>query len=199
MGSLFFMNDLETLRQAGLDKVLTNYKLRLMFSKLAEEKFGSSCLNCTNKLKSQYREMFKTENMGQYKLKPGSVIHMTSDDWKGDIGNGNLTDEIAEKLLNRNLKYISYFSEAPNIERLRKGVQEGVRTLNELVGVEDIVHEETYLNELIAIAGIGQILAEKLVANFPTKDVLLDAVEHEVSMPFLGSKESTVKTLLKGI
>jgi predicted flap endonuclease-1-like 5' DNA nuclease len=52
-------------------------------------------------------------------------------------------------------------------------------------------------DELIALPGIGETIADKILNVYPTKDVLLDAVKQDVPMDFLGARENAAKKGLK--
>ena len=195
------MTDLETLREAGIERVLRNPEMRQLFHEEAKRVFGEACLNCTGKIREQYKEMFNNQKpekkMGTYKLRKGSIIHMTATDWKATYGTGNMTDEIAVRLLNRDLRYIKFFEDAPDIERLRKAVTRNVRTLSELNGEEEPIVNVSYLDKLTSINGIGTSTATKILEHYPTEEVLRDALEHDVQLTFMGVYEEATRNALQ--
>ncbi len=198
------MTDLDTLKNAGIGKVLSNPELRQLFHEVAKREFGESCLNCTGKIREQYEKLFDDKfngkpkiNMGEYKLRKGAIIHMTAADWKATYGTGNMTDEIAVRLLNRDLRYVKFFDDCPNIEKIRKAMSENVRTLEELNGHQEPELNVSYYDKLIALNGIGDRMAKKIIDNYPTEEVLRDALEHEVQMDFFGVYEEGIKVSLK--
>ena len=134
----------------------------------------------------------------KYKLKDKAFITMNAPDWKEDLIPQNLTDKKAEALLNRSLKYIKFFEIAPNIEQLRKQAEMGVKTLNEAMYSKSD-SEDSFFNSLTALKGIGKSTAEKIVNVYPTKDLLIDALENEVDMAFLGKFETSITKALKEI
>ena len=190
---------IDILRKAGIERILKDKDLRALFHEVALKIFGQNCLNCDGKIREQYSLLltkpYKMES--KYKLKKDDVISMSSPDWKEDLSNANMTDKKAEALLNRTLKYIFRFEEAPNIEELRIAAESGVKTLDEAMGKTDPA--PTYSDELTDLKGIGDTTAEKIVNVYPTKDLLLDAIEHDVDMAFLGRYEDRVKEALKAL
>lgn len=203
------VDKIEILRLVGIEQVLASEKYRMMFHEVALSIYGENCLNCTGKIREKYSQIIKLNHVEimekselKYKLKPG-VITMTAPDMKGDISNHNLTNELAESLLERNLAYIKRFEEAPNLEALKKLQSEGVKTLSEAIkkmgkksdsGSSDQPKE--YIDILIDINGIAKTTAKKLVEKYPTMELLKQALIDDVEMDFLGKGEKRYKKAL---
>ena len=202
--SLFLLameDKLKRLKEAGIDRILSNLELRRTFHEVAIRVFGQNCLNCDSKIREQYKQLIKLKsikmNEAKYQLKEGAFISMSAPDWKEDLTTANLTDKKAEALLNRSLKYIKFFEVAPNIENLRKQADDGVKTLRAALGENPNKSEPTYFDELIVLKNIGPSAAKKLMDVYPTKDLLIDAIGQDEQMPFLGRFERGVQEGLK--
>mgnify|MGYP007078648048 CR=1 FL=1 len=70
---------IQILREAGIDKILQDKDLRLLFHEVAISIFGENCLNCENKIRDKYAQLLKMNIMEKselkYKLKPRSEEH----------------------------------------------------------------------------------------------------------------------------
>lgn len=202
-------SNIAKLKKAGVQRILSDTDLRELFHKTALEVFGENCLNCDGKIQQKFTELINHQNPElmsklKYRLKKGTVISMNSPSWKEDINNDNLTNQKAEMLLNITLKYIDRFEDAPDIEKLRKMKEQGVKTLKEALskgasGKKVASHEDSLKEELIALDNIGKATADKILKVYPTKDVLLDAINADVDMPFLGAREAAAKEGLKAL
>ena len=175
------MNEnIEILKEAGIDKILNDPELRALFHETATRILGQNCLNCEGKIRENYNLLINKNNNemveSKYALNLNDVIIMNAPDWKEDLSNANMTDSKAESLLNRNLKYIFRFAKAPDLEELKIKAEEGVRTLAQARGKQRSNQELSYFDQLIALPKIGKATAEKIEKAFPNKESLKDGL-----------------------
>ena len=159
---------------AGLAGIQTNSKLRNYFLREYSKVFGEACADCKGKLEQYYFKYINhLSTMGDYVLKPSpsgmiSVIPFEND----HVTNANVNNTInghstGTRMLAKSRAFEKYFEKMPdNVEELIAAYK----------GVE-APKGGNFIDELVAIKGVGKSSAEKIAADYSTMEALSEAVK----------------------
>lgn len=186
--------EIKELQNIGIDNILRDKDLTRKFVKVANKYLPEFCVTCNHVLRDKFYQLINHKNpidmsKSKFKLKKGTVISMTTEDWKEDITEVTITDEKAKKMLALSAAYIRYFDEAPNMDKYLEAVKSNT----------PVEKETSYRDNLIALKGIGEATADKIIENYATEADLDKAVNEGQDMEFLseGAQEALKEKYFK--
>lgn len=155
-----------------------------------KEAFGEPCRQCKGKLRSYFIQLTQKPNTMNTRtciMKPNINVYVRSRHIH--VNEKNITDEVAREMLEANPKAIKFFIRAPDDLSESEKAEEAETEQTDTEGANESEtaseqSEDGFRDELIALPSIGEATADKIIADYPNKDILtaaLNAKELEYS------------------
>tara|TARA_R110000803_G_scaffold52326_1_gene107693 strand:- start:849 stop:1499 length:651 start_codon:yes stop_codon:yes gene_type:complete len=183
---------LNILTDKGPQGLRDDPELRGLFFREYRAIFGDACRNCDSKLAGYVKQFINHKNTSNMEKKNKFKLmkRLVAVDGLGHINQQNCTDEIAVKMLAISSGFLKYFESYPDDwdklvtkERAKQSKAKAPAATTKVtpeVKAEEVTPEVTveptdadkYRDKLIALDGIAEITADKIIEGFPTEAAL---------------------------